>query len=152
VAGLDAWLSRYEQREYHERRVEAAPERALDAALRIPVEVDAVVRALFRLRRGVDARGKSLEQFFAPPWAEVLERTQSSFVARVDRRATRIVFDLRARPTNGGSTLSTETRVAGGGLPFRLYWLVVGPFSALIRRRWLIAAARRAAAESPNDR
>jgi hypothetical protein len=151
VAGLDAWLSRYEQREYHERRVEAAPERALDAALRMPVEVDAVVRTLFRLR-GADSRGKSLEQFFAPPWAEVLERTPSSFVVRVDRPAPRIVFDLRARPASGGSTLSTETRVAGGGLPFRLYWLVVGPFSALIRRRWLIAAARRAAAASPNDR
>jgi hypothetical protein len=27
---------------------------------------------------------------------------------------------------------------------FRRYWLVVGPFSALIRRRWLAAIARRA--------
>jgi hypothetical protein len=151
VAELDPWLPRYEQREYHERRVDASPERALEAALHMPVEVDAIVLALFRLR-GAGARGKSLEQFFAPPWAEVLERTPSTFVVRVDREAPRIVFDLRARPDDGGSILSTETRVAAGGLPFRLYWLVVGPFSALIRRRWLIAAARRAAAPSPNDR
>jgi hypothetical protein len=27
---------------------------------------------------------------------------------------------------------------------FRAYWLVVGPFSALIRRRWLRAIARSA--------
>ena len=25
---------------------------------------------------------------------------------------------------------------------FRRYWLVVGPFSGLVRRRWLLAAAR----------
>jgi hypothetical protein len=151
VADLDAWLPAYEQREYHERPVDAAPEQALDAALGMPVETDALVRLLFRLR-GADARGKSLRQFFAPPWAEVLERTPTSFVARVDRPSPRIVFDLRARPDGAGSILSTETRVAGGGLAFRLYWLVVGPFSALIRRRWLIAAARRAGAPSPNER
>jgi hypothetical protein len=151
VPGLDAWLPHYEQREYHERRVQAPPEQALDAVLGIPVEVDAVVRALLGLRRA-DSRGKSLAEFFAPPWAEVLERTPTSFVARVDRPSPRIVFDLVARPADEGSILSTETRVGGGGLPFRVYWLVVGPFSALIRRRWLIAAARRAAAPSPNAR
>jgi hypothetical protein len=151
VPGLDDWLPCYEQREYHERRVGAPPEQALAAALAVAVEVDGLVRLLFRLR-GAHARGKSLEQFFAPPWAEVVERTPTTFVARVDRAAPRILFDLRARPAPGGSILSTETRVAGGGLPFRLYWLVVGPFSALIRRRWLIAAARRAAAPSPNPR
>jgi hypothetical protein len=151
VSGLDAWLPSYEQREYHERRVEGPPERVLDAALAVPVEADRVVWTLFRLR-GVAARGKSLEEFFAPPWAEVLERTGTSFVARVDRARPQILFDLRARPADGGSILSSETRVAGGGLPFRLYWLIVGPFSALIRRRWLIAAARRVAAPSPSPR
>jgi hypothetical protein len=151
VPSLDEWLPHYEQREYHEQRVEGRPEEALDAALGMPVEIDGFVRLLVRLR-GVDSRGKSLEQFFAPPWAQVLERTPTTFVARVDRPSPRIVFDLRARPDDGGSILSTETRVGGGGLAFRLYWLVVGPFSALIRRRWLIAAARRAAAASLNPR
>jgi hypothetical protein len=66
-------------------------------------------------------------------------------------RATRleIVFDLRARPSDAGSVLSTETRVSGGGARFRIYWLDVRPFSGLIRRRWLIAAAKRAAAPAP---
>ena len=31
----------------------------------------------------------------------------------------------------------------GARLRFRLYWLVVGPFSAFIRRRWLATAKRR---------
>ena len=49
-----------------------------------------------------------------------------------------------------GGVLSTETRVfltderrAGA---FRRYWLVIRPFSGLIRREWLRGIARRAAA------
>jgi hypothetical protein len=149
VADLDDWLPRYDHREYHELRLDRPPEEALDAALAAAAEPDGIVGALFRLR-GLDARGKSLEQLFSPPWAEQLERTGTSFVARVNR-ATRleIVFDLRARLSNGGSVLSTETRVFGGGARFRIYWLVIRPFSGLIRRRWLIAAAKRAAAPAP---
>jgi hypothetical protein len=56
------------------------------------------------------------------------------------------VFDLRAVEGPGGTSVTTETRVlapdAGSRRAFRLYWLVVGPFSALIRRRWLRAIAR----------
>src|SRR5439155_20660929 len=52
------------------------------------------------------------------------------------------------RSSGDGTTLATETRVysadSAARRRFHLYWLVVGPFSALIRRRWL-AAARRAA-------
>jgi hypothetical protein len=147
VSSLDDWLLRYEHREYHERRIERSPEEALEAALEAHAEPDWIVRTLFRLR-GVDAHGKSVGQFFAPPWAERLERTATSFVARLNEQRIEVVFDLRARPADGGSILSTETRVAGGGLRFRAYWLVVRPFSGLIRRRWLIAAARRAAAPS----
>ncbi len=44
--------------------------------------------------------------------------------------------------------LSTETRVwltdAGSRRAFGAYWLVIRPFSGLIRRAWLTAAARRA--------
>jgi hypothetical protein len=47
-----------------------------------------------------------------------------------------------------GSLLVTETRVAGvdarGRRSFRRYWRLVGPFSVLIRRRWLAAIARTA--------
>jgi hypothetical protein len=44
--------------------------------------------------------------------------------------------------------LSTETRVwltdAASRRAFIAYWLVIRPFSGLIRRAWLTAAARRA--------
>jgi hypothetical protein len=50
-----------------------------------------------------------------------------------------------------GTRLHTETRVyatdAGSVRKFRKYWLLIGPFSSLIWRDWLAAAAR--AAEKP---
>jgi hypothetical protein len=63
--------------------------------------------------------------------------------------------NFRAEAIPGGSRLTTETRVkasdARARRRFRLYWLAIGPFSALIRRRWLAAAtasAKRSAAPS----
>ena len=58
----------------------------------------------------------------------------------------RVALDVRAKPlTDGRSRLSTETRIAAvdrrARRAFRAYWLVVGPFSALIRRQWLRATA-----------
>jgi hypothetical protein len=56
----------------------------------------------------------------------------------------RVATDIRATPVAGGCILSTETRVLAvddaARRAFRRYWIVVGPFSALIRRRWLRAA------------
>ena len=120
----------------------ASPAEALAAALAVPAEPDRIVATLFRLR-GLDGRRKSLAELFSPPWAAQLERTETSFVARLkEPEGVDVVFDLRAHRVEGGSTLSTETRVAGGGLRFRLYWLVIRLFSGLIRRRWLAAAAK----------
>ena len=52
-------------------------------------------------------------------------------------------IDFRAERIPGGSRLTTETRVkvadARARRAFRVYWLGVAPFSALIRRRWLRA-------------
>ena len=49
-----------------------------------------------------------------------------------------------------GGVLSTETRVyvtdESSRRAFRRYWLVIRPFSGLIRRAWLRAIAQRAAA------
>jgi hypothetical protein len=58
-------------------------------------------------------------------------------------------FNFVAEPVpDGGCVLSTETRVLGTNAAarrrFRLYWAMVGPGSALIRRDWLRAIRRRA--------
>ena len=50
----------------------------------------------------------------------------------------RAAMNFRIVAADGGCTLHTETRVhcldAGSRRRFRLYWAIVGPFSALIRR------------------
>jgi hypothetical protein len=55
----------------------------------------------------------------------------------------RVAADLGAIPAGDGCVLSTETRVQAvddrSRRMFGRYWLVVGPFSGLIRRRWLRA-------------
>jgi hypothetical protein len=60
----------------------------------------------------------------------------------------RMAADNRAVPAAGGCILSTDTRVQGvdaeARRAFRRYWFVVGPFSGVIRRRWLHAVARAA--------
>jgi hypothetical protein len=64
----------------------------------------------------------------------------------------KLAVDLRAGPHPDGALLETETRVyltdAWARRRFAGYWLVVRPFSGLVRRLWLRAAKRRAEAES----
>jgi hypothetical protein len=165
VTPLDRWLPQFDVRERHARELAVPPARALELALGLPVAPDPVVRALLRLR-GMRTLGR-LEEFFTSQGFEPLERTETTFVVGVvstpwrprgrlgpfDRPrpgTVRIVADFRAEPGPGGSVLSTETRVAAvderARRAFRRYWLLIGPFSKLIRRRWLAAVARRAAA------
>jgi hypothetical protein len=168
VRPLDRWLPEYDIDELHERHVAAPPERAFAAALELPVAPDRVVAALFRLR-GLGRRGTIGS--LAVPGALELERTETSLVAGLVGRpwrprgdapsppadadawrayaepgTVRMALAFWAEPHGEGARLSTETRVAATDATarraFRLYWLVVGPFSALIRRRWLTAAAR----------
>jgi hypothetical protein len=141
---LDDVLPQYEFVERHERHVDARPERALELALALPAASDRIVDALFRLR-GMHAAG-TLEDLFAALGLAEVERTPTSWVVAGTKRV-QIAFDLVARADGAGSILSTETRVhttPRSHRAFRLYWLVVGPFSALIRRRWLRAVARAA--------
>ncbi|MCI0688151.1 MAG: hypothetical protein L0Y54_13075 [Sporichthyaceae bacterium] len=169
VAGAAAWLPEFDVREYHERVVMLAPEQAIAAVLELPVCPDPLVRALFRLR-GFRATHESIGEFSTHHGFLELARTPSTYVFGLaarwrgnPRRAAdpqswrswqppglKIAADFCAEPLGGGRTrLSTETRVLAldprSRREFRLYWLVVGPFSALIRRRWLRAIETRAA-------
>jgi hypothetical protein len=58
------------------------------------------------------------------------------------------VWNFALAPAAGGTQLSTETRVQTFGrsptLKFRAYWLVVGPFSGLIRKAILREVKRMA--------
>lgn len=137
----------------------------METALRLSVAPDWIVRALFRLR-GYGAPSESVGEFASKNGFVVLERTPTTFVFGMAARlrgaprlardpadwrswsppGVKIVGDFRAEAAAGGRCrLITETRVLAldgfSRLFFRLYWLAVGPFSALIRRRWLRAIA-----------
>jgi hypothetical protein len=142
---LADWLPEFDVRERHERFVAASPEQALQLALAEPATQDWIVRTLFRLRRIPSA--STITELAAEIGLEECERTPTSWVA-VGRKNPRIGIDFVALPAGTGCLLTTETRVhattARARRLFRLYWLIVGPFSALIRRRWLRAIARAA--------
>jgi hypothetical protein len=163
---IEQWLPRYDVREHHALALPVPPERALEVVLAIPAAPDRIVRALIGAR-GMVARQEPLERFFLAHRFVVLSRTPTEWVGGAvgavwrprgglvpleDADAWRTAavggtikaaIDFRAEPVPGGSRLSTETRVLAmddrARRAFRLYWLVVGPFSALIRRRWLRA-------------
>jgi len=150
-AVLDAVLPKYDVREYHEITVYASPEAALAALLALPAARDPVVAALFWLRR-IPGGDLPLREFFPRLHIRPAISTPKAYIGLGDFLGVTIAFGIWAVPIGGGATrLATETRVhaadSAARRRFQLYWLVVGPFSALIRRRWL-ASARRAAESS----
>jgi hypothetical protein len=163
VAPLDDLFPDDDVRERHERHVPADPKTAFGAALGIPIAPDALVRTLFRLRglaRGGSAHGALRAVGFehlvceddcivlgaaGRPWSP---RGGIVPLARAGPGQVRMVVSVEASPAGEGALLATETRVAATDVrsrrASRRHWLVVGPVSALIRRRWLAAAERAA--------
>jgi hypothetical protein len=170
MPGVEAWLPHFDVRERHEIELGVAPQRALELALTLPAAPDWIVRFLIA-SRGMVGRGEPIERFFLAHRFVELERMPTSWVVGavgavwrprgglvplMDAAAWRAASvpgtikaaaDFRAVPAPNGSRLSTETRVLAvddrARRAFRLYWLAIGPFSALIRRRWLRAIAAR---------
>ena len=144
---LDDWLPEFDVGERHESVVAADPERALELALAAPVAPDPIVSALLTLR-GLRPQGRTIEQFLRAFELEHVGRTPTEWAGVFHRRGITIAIDFRAERAPSGSRIATETRVKAADeralRVFRLYWLGVAPFSALIRRRWLRAVQRAA--------
>jgi hypothetical protein len=156
MRALDEFMPRYEFAERHRVRVDAPAER-VDRALRELTLADVpVVRALFALR-GLPRQGRVLD--VVAGLGRVLEDVPGEGMVLALRGqlwrprggddgspAAAAVADFRI--DRGG--LSTETRVhvedAAARRKFGRYWLVVRPFSGLIRILVLRAAKRRAEA------
>jgi hypothetical protein len=164
VPAADA-LPDYHHRERHSIRVAASPARALAAARETELNDVPLVRALVRLRglgaarpgpvwealraEGFRQLGDDTLVLVGKPWLRGGERLAvDDFAAFAEPGWAKMALDLRAEPDDGGARLTTETRVLltdrGSRRRFAAYWLVVRPFSGLIRRRWLRAARRRA--------
>jgi hypothetical protein len=161
VSALDDILPGFDWHERHERWLPATPEEAVATFLACRAAPDLAVRMLFRLRGlRTDA---TIADAFARMGFEELYRAPAEIVvgasgtpwrprgairpfAACDAGTVRIATDVRAQADTGGCLLSTETRIEAldeaARRAFRRYWRVVGPFSAVIRRRWLSAVAR----------
>ena len=143
---LDRWLPEFNVNEVYAAVLADTPERAIVRALALPAAPDGIVRTLLRLR-GLRGSSLPIERFL---WEvlrfEVVERTPTSAAAVFGARRLRLAISFEAEPVATGTRFVTQTRIAAADrramLAFRTYWLVVGPFSALIRRRWLRALSR----------
>lgn len=163
---LDEVLPEWDFRERHRRPVHARPERVFQAVREVTLAEMPVARFLVRLR-GMHARMSRpiLEEMRKAGFAVAAEEAGRELVFaavgqpwklrggdRPDgefRRFARpgfakMAFNFRLE----GRTISTETRVLltdqRSRRAFRRYWIVIRPFSGLIRRVWLRAIARRA--------
>jgi hypothetical protein len=143
VSLIDDWLPEFQVARRYDAAVAAAPERALDLVLAAPVAPDRTVGTLLGLR-GMPGRGRTVEEYLRALDLEHLGRTTTEWAAAHDGPRLKIAIAFEAEPIPGGSRLATETRVSAiddhGRRRFRLYWLAIGEFSGLIRRRWLRAA------------
>jgi hypothetical protein len=158
-------LPAYHHRERHSLWVDATPERALAAARETGLDDLPLVRALVRLRglRAAPARpvwealradgfqplGDDTLVLVGKPWKpKGARRAVDDFVGFGEPGWAKLALDLRAEPDGDGARLTTETRVfltdGAARRRFAAYWLVIRPFSGLIRRNWLRAARRRA--------
>jgi len=169
VAALDRFLPEWDVHEVHSIELPVTPARAVELALAAPSVPDGIVRVLYRLR-GLSGQG-SIEEAFTRMGFDVLAREETEVVvgaagtpwrpgggikpfAEAGPGTVRMAADFRAEPlANGSSRLTTETRIAAvdanARRRFLRYWRVIGPFSALIRRRWLREIRRRAFSPAP---
>jgi len=159
VQALDTFLPRFDFNETHSISLACDAERALELALEAPAAPGRLVAALFRAR-GLPP-GTSVQGLFDRMGFDTLSTSPTEVVLGAcgtpwrpsgelgpfaDERpgTVRVATDIRATPVDGGCILSTETRVLpaddAARRAFRRYWAVIGPFSALTRRRWLRAA------------
>jgi hypothetical protein len=177
MRALDDFLPEFEFSERHRLAV-AAPAERIDAAVRaVSLSEIPVARALWWLRRLGRRYGDAKRPFVdgALERSVVLEdvpgegivlgltgqfwrfgggdgglrpRTLDEFLAYDRADSCKAVIDFRVGPAQ----LSTETRVhvpdAAARRKFARYWLVIRPFSGLIRILFLRAARRRAEASA----
>lgn len=165
MSAADA-LPEYDVRTVHALAVDAPPERALAAARAVTAGEARLVRGLL-LVRGMrtqthrplwDALAAGFVRYddetlvaITKPWrprGATTGLSNSLLLGRFREFAepgwAKLALDFRAED----GRLVTETRLQltddAARRAFRRYWLVVRPFSALVRRSWLAAAKRRA--------
>ena len=170
---LDAVMPAYHFHEVHAVRVHASPARILEAVRAVTAGEICLFRTLTWIRSPRLGGGGRESILDAPEDRPILEvALRSGFVALGDEPGREVVFGTKLRlgprradrdryantamnflveeEADGWCRLSTETRVFGtddgARRRFAVYWRMIYPGSALIRRMWLQAIKRRAEA------
>ncbi len=165
---LDAALPVWHHSERHETHVAAPPDRVVAAVHGVTAAELPVARVLMRLRglrpgragplvdamvAGGFARfGDDVLVLVGRPWTPGgnLRRVED-FVGFDEPGYAKMALDFTASQEGNGTRLATETRIYltddAARRRFAAYWLVVRPFSGLVRRSWLAAAAGKRRAE-----
>lgn len=163
---LDRLMPHCDVFERHSTFVRASPERVYAAIRTADLAGHPVTKTLIAMRGlGRNAKSHKLEEFLArgftvlaedPPREIVIgvqgpfwkpacklhDIDEQSFLAPVPNGAARAAWNFLVEHSGDGSRLTTETRVLcadDARISFRLYWLIVRPFSGLIRRLMLRA-------------
>jgi len=180
MSGLDHLMPTYDFSERHHRRIEASPEQVWKALTGVTLAQLSITRPLVTIRGLGKQRGRLDQPFFThgpvtmllvnEPWCAVggaigrpwqlspARRTISTlddFLAFDEAGWATYLTDFRLRPTATGTLLSTETRVlctdSASRRRFGWYWLLIRPYSGLIRRDMLASAGRMAVAAERAD-
>jgi hypothetical protein len=174
VTAIDEWLPQYQVSASYSLLVRASDEKTFAALKHANFSDLPIVRGLMRIR-GYRIGGGRVPEAEAPdgvrrsfldlavvPKREVVLGIVGRFW-RLDGGIVRVltpaefadfqrdgyakaVWNFLLAPADGGTQLSTETRVQTFGraatVKFRTYWLLVSPFSGLIRKAMLREAKR----------
>ena len=163
---LDGVLPAWDFRERHSIALDASSERVLAAIREVTPAEMPLVRVLFRVRGLPAASNRPVYEQLQPGFRVLAEdpgrelvlgsiaqpwrwrgraSSQADFASFAQPGYAKLALTFRFE----GGTLSTETRVLltdpASRRAFRRYWLFVRPWSGLIRRSWLRAAAARSA-------
>lgn len=170
---IDQYLPHYHVRAQYQLEVNAPLARAYAAARNLDMRASPLVRWLYRLR-GMPPQSLSLEGMLQWGFVMLAEQPPEEFVfgligrfwshspqvQPIEARAfaafdqpglAKAAGNMTFTPQRDGRLLlATETRVhcldEASRRSFRRYWLLIGPFSGLIRREWLRLVKQRAEA------
>lgn len=162
---LDDFVPVWQFHEVHSRRIDAPPERVYEALRAVRAgEIPFFLFLVWLRRFGRNTPQSILNPGNAEPLLDVATRTGFTLLADEPPRELVIGMAVIGRrdapdsafaamnffvtPDGAGSLVRTETRIFANSdrarRRFGLYWRVIYPGSAFIRRMWLRAVERRA--------
>ena len=151
---IDTFLPHYDAHEFHTITIAGRPDAVYRAIRSLDFSRSPIIRSLFILL--ADHPGQSvvlgLVGRFWLPTGQLLSVAPEDFYAVEPAGCAKAAWDFVIEETRPGRVrLSTETRVrcmdARSRKRFMLYWRVIGPFSAWIRREMLRGIKSRVEAE-----